>query len=97
MAAVNCELLTNVVARVLSFQFTSAPETNPVPFTVRTNAAVPAVAFPGESELIVGTGFGALITKAALPEVPPPGAALNTVTCAVPAVAISAAAMLACS
>jgi hypothetical protein len=54
--------------------------TNPVPLTVKVNAAPPAVALAGDNELIVGTGFDAVIVKAALPEVPPPGAGLNTVT-----------------
>jgi len=49
--------LTNVVVRLLPFQLTTEPETNPVPLTVRVNAAPPAVALAGDSELIVGTGF----------------------------------------
>ena len=35
IVVVNCEVETNVVARALPSQFTEAPETNPVPFTVR--------------------------------------------------------------
>jgi hypothetical protein len=64
---------------------------NPVPVTVKVKAAVSAVALDGDSVLTVGTGFGALIVNAALPEVPPPGAGLVTVTCPVPAAAMSAA------
>ena len=61
-----------------------------MPLTVRLNAAPPAEALDGDRMVIVGTGFGALIGNAAAVEVPPPGAGLNTVTWAVPAVAISA-------
>src|SRR5439155_23111953 len=58
MLAVNCESLTKVVARGLPFQFTSAPETNPVPFTVRVNPGPPgAVASGTRGWLISGTGF----------------------------------------
>ena len=35
MVAVTCVELTNVVARALPLKFTTAPETKPVPFTVR--------------------------------------------------------------
>ena len=80
MAAFICVALTKVVVRLLPFQFTTVLEMNPVPFTVRVNAAPPAVAFAGDSELTVGTGLAALIVNAVLPEVPPPGAGLNTVT-----------------
>jgi hypothetical protein len=91
IAAVNCVALTYVVVRLDPFHFTTDPVTNPVPVTVNVNAAVPAVALDGDSVLTVGTGFGALIVNAALPEVPPPGAGLVTVTCPVPAAAMSAA------
>jgi hypothetical protein len=71
---------------------------NPFPFTVRVKAPVPAVAEAGDSELMVGAGLaGALMVKPALPEVPPPGAGLDTFTWAVPAAATSAAAMPASS
>src|SRR5947208_1795612 len=60
--------------------------------------------FPGTVELLqmelpVGEGGGGddepPIENAALPEVPPPGAGLNTVTCAIPAVRISTSPMAA--
>jgi hypothetical protein len=91
IAAVNCVALTYVVVRLDPFQFTTEPLMNPVPVTVKVNAAVPAVALPGDSALIAGIGFAALIVNAVLPHVPPPGAGLTTVTCPVPAVAMSAA------
>ena len=68
-----------------------------------------AVTLGGEIELSVGLGFGALIVTRAevnshqdgwrgeAPEVPPPGAGLNTVTKAVPAVAMSPAEIVAVS
>jgi len=58
IAAVTCDPLTNVVARGLPFQFTTAPATNPVPFTVKVNASPPgatAVGFGGVA--INGTGL----------------------------------------
>src|SRR5438876_3601645 len=63
--AVNCELLTNVVARALPFQFTTDPETKPVPFTVSVNPAPPGATASGTSGwLISGTGFGSGRSKA---------------------------------
>src|SRR5882762_1402711 len=97
MPACNCVALTNVVVRFVPFQLTTEPLRNPVPFTVSVNAAVPAVAFAGDSELIAGTGFVALIVKAELPDVPPPGAGLNTVTCATIANNMSRAETAACN
>jgi hypothetical protein len=91
IAACTCVALTYVVVRLDPFHFTTDPLVNPVPFTVSVNAAVPAVAEAGDNVLIVGTGFAALMTKAEAPDVPPPGVGLNTVTCPVPEVAISAA------
>jgi len=91
IAAVNCIALTYVVVRLDPFQFTTEPLMNPVPVTVKVNAAAPAVALAGDSVLIVGTAFAALIVNAAVPDVPPPGAGLVTVTCPVPAAAMSAA------
>src|ERR1700683_910415 len=58
--AVNCEALTKVVAGELWFQFTPAPETKPVPFTVRVNPSPPGLTASGTSGwLIRGTGFSA--------------------------------------
>jgi hypothetical protein len=92
MAASSCVPLTYVVVRFVPFQFTTEPFTNPFPFTVRVKAPVPAVAEEGDSEVIDGAGLdGALMVKPELPEVPPPGAGLNTVTWSVPADAMSAA------
>ena len=97
IAACNCVALTNVVVRLAPFQLTTDPLRKPVPFTVSVKAAVPAVALDGDSELTVGIGLAALMVNAAFPEVPPPGAGLNTVTWPVPAVPISAAVIAACS
>ena len=58
MLAVNCELFTKVVARALPFQFTTDPDTKPVPFTVSGNAAPPGATASGTSGwLISETGF----------------------------------------
>ena len=71
-------------------KFTVAPLAKPVPVMVSVNAAPLTVAEAGAIELSVGPET-ALIVNDRLPEVPPPGAGLVTVTVAVPAVAISAA------
>src|ERR1700745_1001443 len=71
-------------------KFTVAPATKPVPVRVNVKAAPPAVAEAGAREVRVGAE-AALIENDRLPDEPPPGAGLVTVTVAVPAVAISAA------
>src|SRR2546428_10711683 len=89
IAACSWVLLTNVVVRALLFHRTTDPLTKFVPFTVSVKAPAPAVALPGVSEPIVGTGLGArLIVKVSALELPPPGAGVNTRTEAVPAVAM---------
>jgi hypothetical protein len=40
-AAFNCELLTNVVLKAVPFHLTTAPDTNPVPFTVKVKLGPP--------------------------------------------------------
>src|SRR5436309_167463 len=58
MPAVTCEPFTNVVARALPFQFSTDPETKPVPFTVSVNPAPPgAMASGTKGWLISGTGL----------------------------------------
>jgi hypothetical protein len=50
-----------------------------VPFTVKVNAALPAVALAGEMVVMVGTGFGADTKNTTAVDVPPPGDGLVTV------------------
>src|SRR3989454_1016756 len=95
IAAVSWMVLTKVVVRVAPFQRTVDPFTNPVPLTVSVKAAPPAVALVGVSPVIVGMGLSTGNVCAA--EVPPPGVGVNTVTCGVPAVAMSAAVIAAVS
>jgi hypothetical protein len=65
IAASRRELLTNVVARALPFQITVAPETKPVPFTIKVNPAPPGLAASGtRGWLIKGTGFCAVAIPA---------------------------------
>jgi hypothetical protein len=52
--AVNLLLLTSVVASWVPFQRTTAPDWNPLPFTVSVNAGPPAVAVVGAILPIVG-------------------------------------------
>jgi hypothetical protein len=68
-----------------------------LPVTVSVNAEPPATAVLGDSEVSVGLGFGAVIVNVCGLDVPPPGEGVNTVTEAVPAVAMSAAPICAVS
>ena len=88
-------LLTNVVVRLPPFQRTTDELLKFVPVAVSVNAALPATTLVGEIELSVGAGL--LIVNVEAPEVPPPGVGLKTVIEAVPAVAMSAALICACS
>ena len=74
-------------------KFTVAPATNPVPVRVNVKAAPPAVAEVGAREVRVGAEAALIVNDTALDVPPEPG--LVTVTVAVPAVAISAAAIAA--
>lgn len=89
IAAVSCVLLTNVVDRLAPFQFTRVLVKKPVPLTVSVKPPPPAVALAGAIDVIVGTGL--LIVNGVGPELPPPGAGLNTATGLGPAEAISLA------
>lgn len=91
ICAVNCVALTNCVVRALPFQRTTEPLMKFAPVTVSVKAAPPAFTVFGLKLVSVGVGFGWAIVKAVAFEVPPPGVPLKTVTCAVPALAISAA------
>jgi energy-converting hydrogenase Eha subunit G len=97
IAAVTRVLLTKVVVRFAPFQRTTAPDTKPLPFTVRVKAAPPAAALLGDNEvsLACGGGGGALAVKGRAFEAEAPG--LTTVTCAVPGVAMSLAGIAAVS
>src|ERR1700680_4140496 len=93
IAALSCVALTNVVGRGEPFQFTTNPFTKFVPVTSRVKPVgrhygVEAICVvDAESIVMVGAWIGNEIGL----DVPPPGAGVNTVTCAVPADAISAA------
>lgn len=91
--AANCEALLNVVVLAAPLKFTTDPETKPEPFTVRVNAEPPEIALVGAIDVIPTIGL--LIVNCKLGLVPPPGVGLVTATFAVPAVAMSAAAMAA--
>ena len=93
MAACKLVLETKVVVRGLLFHWTMEDETKLEPVTVTVNAALPATATLGLRELSAGAGL--LMVNVNALEVPPPGAGVETATLAVPAVAMSAAAMLA--
>jgi hypothetical protein len=83
--------LPNVVGRSAPFQRTKDVETNPLPFTVSVKPVPPAVAEVGLIPVMLGTGFAAVIVNVTELDVPPPGDGLNTVTAALPALAMSLA------
>src|SRR5256885_4805646 len=95
MAAVSCVALTKVVVRVAPFHLTVLPLTKPVPFTVSVKAGPLTSALLGVRPVSVGAGLFTVNVCAA--EVPPPGAAVTTVTCGFPAVARSDAGIAAVS
>ena len=84
--AVNCKPLTKVVGNAVPFQLITELLIKFVPFTVRVNAADPAVTLAGDNELIVGRGFVAIvpIVNTSVLELPPPGVPLTTVILALP-------------
>ena len=94
MLAVKLVLETKVVGRALPFQATVEEWTKFVPVTDMVSAAAPAMAELGVRRMMAGGG--GLIVKVAALEVPPPGVGVETVTMAVPTVAMSAAVMAAC-
>ena len=57
IAACSWVLLTSVVPRVDPFQLTTEAPVNPLPFTVKVNAAPPAEAVEGDSEVTEGAGL----------------------------------------
>jgi hypothetical protein len=91
IAAVTCVLLTNVLVRLEPFHCTVDVLTKLVPLTVSVNAAPPAVAEAGLRLVIVGAGL--LIENSRGGDPLPSG--FETVTCAVPAVAMSDAGIVA--
>jgi len=84
---------TYVVGRFAPFHRTTEVATKFVPFTVRVKPGLPAVVEVGLSPVVVGTGF--LMVNVRALDVPPPGVGLKTRTEAVPAVAMSVAAIVA--
>jgi hypothetical protein len=57
--------VTNVVVNGVLFNDTTAPAANPVPVTVKVNAAPPAVTLEGEMLVITGPG-GVMVNVKAL-------------------------------
>jgi hypothetical protein len=84
--AVNFVPLTYFVVSPFPFHCTVEVETKFVPLTVRVNAAPPAVALEGDSDVAFGKGL--LTVKMRLFDLPPPGVGFTTVTDAVRAVAM---------
>jgi hypothetical protein len=66
-ATVNCEPLTKVVGLELPFQFTTEPETKPVPLTVSVKPVPPGTVLTGTSDwLMKGTELGVCASKGRL-------------------------------
>jgi hypothetical protein len=89
--------LIRVVVRLPPFHLTIESLMKPDPLTVRVKEVPPAATVVGTRLLSAGSGLGAVTVKVAPFEISPPGAGLATVTLKVPAVARSAAPMLAVS
>lgn len=68
--AVTCVALPKVVLKGVPFNDTTAPETKPVPFTVRINAALPAFTVAGEMLVITGAGVP-MVNDSAFETTPP--------------------------
>jgi hypothetical protein len=85
--------LTNVVGRLAPPHWTMEEATNPLPFTVSVRPALPAAALAGDR--LLATGTPAVTAKFTEPDVPPPGAGVNTVTGIARGAARSAAEMAA--
>jgi hypothetical protein len=93
MLAVNWFAFTKDVVRAAPFTLTVELFTKLEPLTVKEKVASLTFFEVGLKVVIVGTGL--LMLKVIGPASPPPGAGLNTVTGAVPALAMSAAVMAA--
>ena len=95
MAAFKLVLETKVVERALPFHWTVEVGKKFVPVTVNVNAALPATTEVGLTVVRVGEGLSTVNVCA--PDVPPPGAGVETVTLTVPVVAMSAVVICAVS
>lgn len=78
IAAVSCVELTNVVVRLLPFHCATEVLMKLLPFKVIVNAAPPAIAEFGASE--VSAGIGVVAVNVTTFDVPPPGAGFTTLT-----------------
>ena len=85
----------NVVGRAAPPQRTLDDETKPLPNSVRTSGPPPTIVLLGETAASEGIGFATDSVRTL--DVPPPGAGVNTVMARVPALATSAAVMMAAS
>jgi hypothetical protein len=94
IAACRLVLEAKAVVRGAPFQWTVDLDTKFEPVTVSVKAGMPAIMVLGLSNVSAGTGL--LIVKVRGLDVPPPGAGVETVTDAVPPIAMSAAVIAAC-
>ena len=96
MSAVSCELLTKAVGLAIPFQRTTDrdPSKKLLPFTVRATGC-PARPVSGVIWVIIGFGLSLVMVKYTTFDHPPPDPGLKTLTGIFPAVAISAALMVA--
>src|SRR5215471_151422 len=91
----SCVLETKVVALGLPLKFTTEEGTKFVPVTVTVKSPPPCTAEPGVRSVILGGGKAAVNVN--LPEVPPAGVGLNTVTEESPTLLMSAEGIDACN
>src|SRR5215831_17458472 len=96
-AILTCVVESTITVRAWPPTVAVAPAAKPVPVTVSVKAVLPAVTLAGLRLLMLGVGFTLATVSGRAPDVPPPGAGVNTVMLGVPAAAISLAGMAAVS
>src|SRR5437667_9740551 len=84
IAAWSCVALPNVVVRSAPFQRTTDGPMKLLPVAVSVNGAPPATAVPGDRDVSVGLGFGAVIVNVCGLDVSPSGVGVEPVADAVP-------------
>src|SRR5215470_10185970 len=96
-AILTCVVESTITVRAWLPTVAVAPAANPAPVAVRMKAPLPAVTLAGLRLLMLGVGLTLATVSGRAPDVPPPGAGVDTVMLGVPATAISLAGMAAVS
>jgi len=96
-AILTCVVESTITVRAWPPTVAVAPAANPAPVAVRMKAPLPAVTLAGLRLLMLGVGLTLATVSGRAPDVPPPGAGVDTVMLGIPATAISLAGMAAVS